>query len=356
MEHFSIRNFLLASIILGGVSGCGGGGSDDGNGGQTSGDGTRGSGNTGNTSGARVAAVQYDLDNNGTFEGVERFSYGSGGRLTRKDATYTGDGSPDYEFDSLVLFPVDSATKSNYTEYTYDADGRVILEVTTYPVDAEGSFGELVNRIERSLTWSGGRVTETQTHFFDPGGAVVGTTNEQLDYDNEGRLLRVTTTNGSGDPEVLAYTYAGDSDLPESYEISGTSKTELTWSADRQLLEANEYYLFTDPAEHHSKDVRAYDAVGRLIQVDRTYPGPDPGDDIPYNSTIEYVGDSWKPFKRSVDESPESAPESVIVTSYQEGACEPAITFVREATPIPGENEIYQSGVGYIPLNRCYSD
>lgn len=364
MEHLNPRVVLMVSIIAVTLAGCGGGdggstsntGDNNGVGGVS--DGGGGSGDTGSSAGARVSAKRYDLDNNGAFEGVENYTYDAGGRLVSKDSIYTGDGEPDHDFNSIVLFGVDGATERSRTEYLHDADGNVILEVTTYPVTTEGSLGAFVQRIEKDLTWTDGRVTRVRTRFFDPTGAVATTSTEQITYDSEGRLSTITNTTDGIEQNIVSYAYDGDANLPASYEISDTSITELTWSSDGLLTETNVYYTFTDPNEHHTKETKSYDDSGRLVESVLTYPGsPSDDDDLPYSWSVTYEGSSWKQIREQVDEQLDGAPESVIVTEYEEGACEATFTFIQRATFLGGEDDTpYQPGVGYYPLNGCFAE
>ncbi len=348
MSKLNTSKALLTGMTLSLLTACGGG-SDDNEGG---GGGGANNESNGNTEGSRVSVLRTDLDNNGTFEGEATYSYDSGGRLVKVESTYTDDGTPDHEFDSIRMAVTDSIT-----EYTYDADGNPIQQVTTYLEGGDGNSLIWMSKYESTLTWEDGLVTEIQSQFLDSEGGSYGIDTTRIDYDDTGRLTKVTTEYGTPDEDYTVYDYEGESDLPSSYQHEDSSIQEFTWSGDRQLLETNEYYIFSEPVRLNSTDTYQYDESGRLTATVRTYPDtPEHEDDLPYTSKVVYEGDNWKPIKGIIDEELDQNPEAVTVWEYEDGPCEASHTFTPRGGYTATKTETFQPGVGYYPLNRCYQD
>ncbi|MCB1889841.1 MAG: hypothetical protein KDH20_19700 [Rhodocyclaceae bacterium] len=192
----------------------------------------------------RIKRTRVDLDNNGTFEGVEEFSYDAQGRLIEIQHTYTDDGTPDADTkiplatwfapdndnETLTLqypssgslssvWKVETASYGSRTNSTtFDANGRV----TYWHSLTEREFGN--SSYYANVQHDAQGILTSYQHF---GSNDVPFQTMELTYDASGLVSGAVSSGSTGFDAEIQYTYnaAGELILLEEFQPSAAESS-----------------------------------------------------------------------------------------------------------------------------------
>lgn len=283
----------------------------------------------------RIKRMIYDLENNGTTDGIREFIYNDQGYLTSENYTYVGDSDVDTDF---ISFFIDAPSYDSSSNISYDTSNHVVLITSIsetgssesayeYGIDdlldqyTEKTFdvnGELKTDLKYGVIYSDSLLVRWEM-FLD------GSLSQynDLSYDNSG----LGTSNLHNTVGLLEYTYN------ESGYISRIRNTVPTLS-DLEIYSVD----FEYDAEAH--------LISRITQ----------GSDLNYRWDYTYSDDglqqSWK-----IDLSSDGSIEAAVTIEWEEGSCEEAFYWVPLAEPnfLLNEDYPYAPGSGFIKNNECKS-
>ncbi len=285
----NLFNLALIALTLAACGGSGGGSTTTSTTLGTPSDNASGSAGSGN--GQRLAAENYDFDNNGTAEGRAVFSYDENGFITMIEYTYNDDGTTDTDFPTFSLkFSQEEST----WEFGYDADGylttwiitapslrmvsiytwntdNLISNVTTEHYDGAGA---LQNTIRMSLSYTATQLDSWDTEFELTGSSPMFAEQGQITYNTTTNLpSQLTRTDMSGTTSVSTLLFLGGGQISQ---IITTIPSLPSYQADvgfayalatnvQNTTEGNIFYRQANPDDPADTYKRAYSYNGALL-------------------------------------------------------------------------------------------
>jgi YD repeat-containing protein len=344
------RNTLVSVFLLMILSACGGGGGGGGSEGDPTDNGDTdntddGSPDSGTTN-LRVSRVRYDFDNNGVFEGVREFAYGTDGRIMQERYTYSDDGTEDVYLagtlsNSIGLDPVDETI-----DYTYDTEGRLQTWVgynsetrqtsrysyddndllTRVDVTIEDGTGAVTSQYSHRLTYSGQQLV---AHNMTLTGETTPLFENAIVYDDAGYVIENNqTTTQNGIVSHYAYTY-----------LTNARPDTIT-----ETVSALPDYRMTFEFGYTGDNQPSY----------LNFLSEGPGNDNRYSFEEQYDSDG-RHVARQVDDLIDGSIDAVAEIEWEEGSCTPVLDWhPRTVTADTVDTRSpYIPGTGYVWLSHC---
>lgn len=227
---------------------------------------------------SRWAAIEGDSYADGTIDSVTRYSYDDQGRRVAERSYAVVDGVVAAEPSGERLWSFDRWSRITGTVYRNSAGGVV---TTAYDYGADGRLAAQHTASDGSSTdtrfiWRDGRIVETRTSRTGSTGAVV----YLFSYDENGRVSSVDLDPSAGEHHA-GYGWRPDGRPSGASFYSGfTASYAYDYDADGRHVVTS----FDDDGLYFEEARLAYDAQGRLVQVETGQP-PDAGDFMPYFRT-----------------------------------------------------------------------
>ncbi len=342
-------SIALTVLVL---SACGGSGSGPSSSSTTLGSpGDAASGSAGSGNGQRLAAMNYDFDNNGTAEGRAVFTYDTNGFVTSIDYTYSDDGTTDTDF---LTFSLDFGQENKTWAFGYDVDGylqtwvittstsRTVSSytwnadnlVTNLTIEFFDGAGTLQNAVRFDLTYTGTQLDSWEEELEIPGSTPMSLAQGQITYDMMTNLpAQLSRTDMGGTTEVSALTFLGGGQISHIIStITGVptyqAEVGFAYALPTNVQNTTEGNIFNrqdspnDPADTYNW---AYSYNGALL--DEFY--VDMGSDVTLDAAISY--------------------------EWESGECERHFIWQPRAEPnfIAAGHSPYIPGTGYIILDFC---
>jgi hypothetical protein len=347
------------------LSACGGDGDEspmnDSGTDNTNGSSTLGDTDTGTTN-VRVSRIRYDFDNNGVFEGVREFAYGSDGKILEERYTYSDDGTEDLPLFSSALSDYAAMDRMDETvTYTYDADGRLqtlvrvnsqtrVTSTYTFNDDnlitrVDGSIedenGAVTSRYSHALTYTGQRLVSHTTTIDDD---VMPVSKYEIRYDDAGyvvtnQVIPLQLPGDSNPTEQFNYTYLGNGrpyTITETSLIDGLPDTSATSTNDHPFFEFG------------------YTENNQLSYLNHIYNGTTMNHTFAWLSQYDANG---RQIVHQVDEGIDGTIDAIAEIEWEEGVCSSVLSWSPRAI-VPDTVDLaspYKPGTGYIWLPHCTS-
>jgi len=290
------------------------------------------SGGGGTASNRRLSRVLYDLDNNGTVDGVTEFSYDNDGRVIQETYTYTADGTADTDFKS---FSIGAPAYNQTVTYTYNGAGLLTTLSTTDPsgrTDMVYDYGAdtLVDQLTLEIYNTSGALTEQDNFNLTYNAGQLTAWDFRLG-DNTMIQSDALTYNASSQvqSDVLTQAMGGSQALSEyTYNTAG-----MIASIHKTKPSSTSYFINVD---------FEYDAFGLLSA--RVATGNKFDDKYRWDYTY---GDNDELQTKAIDLGSNGTPEATVTAEWEDGACRTVFLWAPRAEP----NFVANAALPYAPAS-----
>lgn len=294
------------------------------------------------STGSRMSAINYDLDNNGTIDATATILYDTNGRPSDFMYVYTGDSAPDTAEGIIGL----RGNTDESLSFSYDSNGKLEQQIQDIP------SASTITRLVFNFEWDANElVTRNVNDFFDASGGLFSRNSTDITYNGnlvsgwnevQENISPAAITNATG-----TVTYDGDNQPTDiTYDVGGVvsfNKT-LTWDQGRTATSETTANSGTDTITY------TYSADGQRLETRTITDGT--------NTQVHtFVYDSNNRLSEiRYDRENDGVIDAVETPVWEDGACENILNwfgFSAETPFLSTASSPYLNGSGYGLINFC---